>query len=219
MYNIAINLVEITWKDQVQQLYPHPADFNAYMGKILTWIGIISTFTSIFISGTIIRKFSWTTSAMISPLILLVTGVGFFFCFFFKDSSFANVAAMLGTSPLALCVFFGSLQNCLARSSKYTLFDATKEMAFIPLSKECKLKGKAAIDGVGSRLGKSGGSLMYQGLIVSLGTVALTAPYVAAILMVTISGWMVAVRALGRRFNEQTDTRQAPPAAQPATNP
>ena len=149
MYNVAINLIEVVWKDQVKQLYPNPAEFNAYMGQVLTWIGVIATIASIFISGTIIRKFSWTSSALISPLILLFTGIAFFFFYFFKDSSFAVVATWLGTTPLALCAFFGSLQNCLARASKYTLFDATKELAFVPLSKECKLKGKAAIDGIG----------------------------------------------------------------------
>jgi AAA family ATP:ADP antiporter len=201
MYNIAINLVEVVWKDQVKQLYPNPSDFNAYMGQVLTWIGIVATVTSIFISGTVIRKFSWTVSALISPLILLITGIGFFFFFFFKDSSFASFATFFGTTPLVLCVFFGSLQNCLARASKYTLFDATKELAFIPLSKECKLKGKAAIDGVGSRIGKSGGSVIHQSLLMCFGTVALSTPYVAFLLLFVIGGWMVAVRALGKRFN------------------
>ncbi|MBY0530268.1 MAG: NTP/NDP exchange transporter [Rhabdochlamydiaceae bacterium] len=201
MYNIAINLIEVVWKDQVKQLYPNPADFNAYMGKILTSIGIVATVTSIFISGTVIRRFSWKSSAMISPLILLVTGIAFFFFFFFKDSSFAGIAAAFGTTPLVLCCFFGSLQNCLARASKYTLFDATKELAFIPLSKECKLKGKAAIDGVGSRLGKSGGSIIHQGLLMLFGTVALSTPYVAGLLLIVICAWMFAVNSLGKRFN------------------
>jgi AAA family ATP:ADP antiporter len=225
-YNIAINLIEVVWKDQVKQLYPNPSDFNAYMGQVLTWIGIIATVTSIFISGTIIRKFSWTVSAMISPLILLVTGIGFFFFFFFKDSSFASFSALFGVAPLALCVFFGSMQNCLARASKYTLFDATKELAFIPLSKECKQKGKAAIDGVGSRLGKSGGSLMHQSLLMGFGTVALSTPYVAVLLLGAIGAWMAAVRALGKQFNSlvsQQETLKDPdeerisPSLQPAT--
>ncbi len=202
MYNIAINLIEVIWKDQVKQLYPNPADFNAYMGQVLTWMGVIATVTSVFFSSTIIRKFSWTKSAMVCPVILLVTGAAFFFFFFFKDSSLASVAVALGSTPLALCVFFGSLQNCLARASKYTLFDATKELAFIPLSKECKLKGKAAIDGVGSRLGKSGGSLIHQSLLMFFGTVALSTPIVAVILFAVIGGWMVAVKSLGRRFGE-----------------
>jgi AAA family ATP:ADP antiporter len=201
MYNIAINFVEIVWKDQVKQLYPNPSDFNAYMGQVLTWIGIFATVTSVFISGTVIRKFSWTASALISPLILLTTGIAFFFFFFFKDSSLASFATLFGVTPLALCVFFGSLQNCLARASKYTLFDATKELAFIPLSKECKQKGKAAIDGVGSRIGKSGGSLIHQSLLMCFGTVALSTPYVAFLLLFVIGTWTVAVRSLGRRFN------------------
>jgi AAA family ATP:ADP antiporter len=202
MYNISINLVEVVWKDQIKQLYPNPSDFNAYMGKVLTGIGILATVTSIFVSGSIIRKFSWTTSAMISPLILLVTGVGFFSFLLFKDSGLSFICTFLGTTPLVLCVFFGSLQNCLARASKYTLFDATKELAFIPLSKESKMKGKAAIDGIGSRVGKSGGSLIHQGLLVIFGTVSLSAPYVAGILLVAIGGWMWAVRSLGRQFNQ-----------------
>ena len=76
---------------------------------------------------------------------------------------------------------------------------------FIPLSKECKLKGKAAIDGVGSRLGKSGGSIIHQTLLMFFGTVALSTPYVAIILLGTISVWLYAVRALGKRFNSLSE--------------
>jgi len=135
-------------------------------------------------------------------MILLTTGIAFFFFFFFKDSSFASFASWFSTTPLALCVFFGSLQNCFARASKYTLFDATKELAFIPLSKECKLKGKAAIDGVGSRIGKSGGSVIHQSLLMVFGTVALSTPYVAFLLLFVIAAWITAVRSLGKRFND-----------------
>jgi AAA family ATP:ADP antiporter len=221
-YNIAINLIEVVWKDQVKQLYPNPADFNAYMGKVLTGIGIISTVISVFFSGAMLRRLSWKTNAMISPLILLITGIGFFFFFFFKDSSFAGISAWFGTTPLVLCCFFGSLQNCLARASKYTLFDATKELAFIPLSKECKLKGKAAIDGVGSRVGKSGGSLIHQGLLMFFGTVALSTPYVAVLLLGAISAWMLAVGSLGKRFNElisQNRTLKDPDDERPSLKP
>ena len=225
-YNIAINLIEVVWKDQVKQLYPSPSDFNAYMGQVLTWIGVVATAASIFISGSIIRRFSWTTSALISPLIILVTGIGFFFFFFFKDSSLASVSTLFGTTPLTLCVLFGSLQNCLARASKYTLFDATKELSFVPLSKECKLKGKAAIDGVGSRLGKSGGSVMHQTLLMCFGTVALSTPYVAVLLLFAIAGWILAVRSLGKKFNAlipptpqqtQLPAPELEPSLEPAT--
>lgn len=206
-YNIAINLIEVIWKDQVGQLYPNPSDFNAYMGTVMYWMGILAAIASIFVS-TIIRKLSWTKSALISPLILLSTGIAFFSFLLFKDTSFASVATFFGATPLVLGVFFGSLQNCFARASKYTLFDATKELAFIPLSKESKLKGKAAIDGVGSRLGKSGGSIIHEGLLISCGTITLSTPYVAVILSGVIVAWIFAVKSLGKQFHLLTNTDQ-----------
>ncbi|MCB1181585.1 MAG: NTP/NDP exchange transporter [Chlamydiia bacterium] len=199
-YNVVINLVEVIWKDQVKMLYPHPNDYTSYMSHITTFTGIISLFASIFISGQMIRRFGWTLSALVTPLILLSTSIGFFL-FFFGRNSLGGLVAQFGTSPLILVVLFGSIQNCFCRAAKFTLFDATKEMAFIPLSMESKLKGKAAIDGVGSRLGKSGGSLIHQGLLMVFTTISASTTYVAGILLGVIVMWMFAIKALGKRFN------------------
>jgi len=121
---------------------------------------------------------------------------------------------MLSTSTLGMTAFFGSMQNCFARASKYTFFDATKEMAFVPLSTESKQKGKAAIDGVGSRLGKSGGSMIHQGLLVTFGTVSLSAPFVGIILLITIGSWMLSVKSLGQQFQEIEDNPILEPSDQ-----
>ena len=84
---------------------------------------------------------------------------------------------------------------------KYTFFDATKEISFIPLSSESKLKGKAAIDGVGSRIGKSGGAMVHQGLILIFSSVAASVPYIAAIFLVIILIWLLTVMSLGKQFD------------------
>jgi AAA family ATP:ADP antiporter len=199
-YNICINLTEVTWKDQLLHIFPQPNDFNGYYGKVTMWVGIAATLIAIA-SSFLIRRFSWTLNAMIAPVLLLVTGVGFFSFLFMKDSPFGiALAASLGSTPLLLGVLFGSVQQCISRASKYTIFDATKELAFIPLSRESKLKGKAAIDGVGSRLGKSGSALVYQALLMFFGTVSATLPYVGLILLAVIAAWMVAVTYLGKQF-------------------
>lgn len=203
MFNISLTLIEVVWKDQVKQLYPNPNDFACYMSNVLTWIGIVATIGT-FISGSIMRRFSWTISALIPPIIFLITGLGFFSFFLFQNTALASIALLMGTTPLAVGVFFGSLQNVLGRASKYTLFDATKELSFIPLNKESRMKGKAAIDGFGSRLGKSGASVIHEGLIMVFGTISLSAPYVGGILAIAIGGWVVATRILGKEFHKLT---------------
>lgn len=217
-YNIAINLIEVVWKNQIKQMFPNPNEYNIYMGEVMTLMAIIATLASIFITGNVIRRFSWTFSALVSPVIILLTGAGFFLFVLFQHSGMSWIgwiAALAGSTPLMLSVTLGSLQNCLSRAAKYTLFDATKEIAFIPLSAESKLKGKAAIDGVGSRLGKSGGSVIHQGLLLFFSTVAASTPYVAAIFLGVVLVWILAVVTLGKQFDALTGAKRKLEIADP----
>ena len=171
------------------------------MNNLATVMGIVSTLTAIFMAK-IISRFGWTKTALITPIIMLITCSGFFLFLFFRDHLAGIVVTLTGTTPLAIAVFFGGAQNCLSKAAKYSVFDTTKEMAYIPLSHESKLKGKAAIDGVGSRFGKLGGSFILQGLLLVFSTLSACAPYVAAILMTMIFFWIGAARSLGKQFNE-----------------
>lgn len=213
-YNLVINLVEVVWKHEVLELYPLASDYNLYMNRINTLIGIIATLSALFVSGNSIRKFGWTVTAMLTPAILLVTSIGFFGFFLAKETLGDIMLGLVGATPLAMAVFFGSAQNILSRGAKYSVFDATKEMAFVPLAPEAKIMGKAAIDGVANRLGKSGGSFIHQTLLLIFVTFAASAPYVAGFLFTVIILWMVAVRMMGSQFLALTTPKktEAPPA-------
>jgi ATP:ADP antiporter, AAA family len=217
-YNLVINLVEVLWKDQVKMLHPDANAYNGYMGYVTMLTGVIATFMAIFVSGNVIRKWGWTTAAMLTPAILIITSIGFFIFYFFPSDQLAVLTSFLGMAPLSMVALFGSAQNVLSRASKYTVFDSTKELAFIPLSRESRVKGKAAIDGVSSRLGKSGGSVIYQGLFFLFGPLSRCAPYVAGMLVLVLGGWLIAIRSLGRRFKLLT-TEPEPAAATPQPDP
>lgn len=197
-YGVCINLVEVTWKGQIKLAYPNPNDYSAFMGKFSTFTGA-ATIAMLFIGGWIIRKKGWGFAAMVTPAVLLITGAGFFAFVIFRDS-LGGYIAMMGSSPVMLAVIFGMLQNILSKSTKYSLFDPTKEMSYIPLDQESKVKGKAAIDVVGARLGKSGGAFIQQGLVILLGTVSAITPYIAVTMIAMILAWMYAVRVLNRKF-------------------
>jgi AAA family ATP:ADP antiporter len=198
IYNIVINLVEVLWKHEVKMLYSDSSSYAQYMNQVTAIIGLMATLSSLFVSSNAIRKLGWTRTVLITPIILLITSVFFFGSYFAKEYFY-------GAAMLPVVVFLGTLQNTLSRGAKYSVFDSTKEMAFLPLTTESKIKGKAAIDGVGIRLGKSGGSLMQQALFVMFSGLTGSVPMIAIILFGSIAMWMGSVRNLGQQFDELTN--------------
>ena len=93
----------------------------------------------------------------------------------------------------------------MSKAAKYSLFDPCKEMAYIPLDAEQKTKGKAAVDVIGNPLGKSGGALYQQGLILSLGSLAASTPYLAGSLFMIIAFWLKSAKSLAGQFDRKME--------------
>lgn len=199
-YGVCINLVEVTWKSQMKLQYPSTAEYVKMMGLFSMSSGLI-TIVLMIVGSNILRRFGWFVSAIITPVMLLVTGCLFFSFIIFKDST-AGMLSMLNMTPLLMAVMIGWGQNILTKGSKYSMFDPTKEMAYIPLSEGLRIRGKAAADGVGSRLGKSGGAVIQQFLLMmSIGATQITiAPAIAVIFLIGIVIWLYAVVNLNREF-------------------
>ena len=66
-------------------------------------------------------------AAIITPTVLLATGVAFFALVLGGDA-FSPVLAKYGLTPLMAAVFVGAAQNVFSKSAKYSLFDPCKEM-------------------------------------------------------------------------------------------
>ncbi|XP_058112320.1 ADP,ATP carrier protein 1, chloroplastic-like [Magnolia sinica] len=197
-YGISINLVEVTWKSKLKAQFPSPNEYSSFMGDFSTATGI-ATFTMMLLSRVILRRYGWGVAAMITPTVLLITGVAFFSLILFGEP-LAPIIGSFGITPLLAAVYVGALQNIFSKSAKYSLFDPCKEMAYIPLDEDTKVKGKAAIDVVCNPLGKSGGALIQQFMILTFGSLANSTPYLGGILLVIVLAWLAAARSLDKQF-------------------
>lgn len=153
-YGIAINLVEGPWKNIALSQYPNSTEYAAFIGGYLKYTGYI-TIGFALIGSSIVRIFGWFKAAIITPLVLLFTGMAFFIVSNFDYMSTLIMSFFLISNPVTLAVTIGVIQNVLSKSSKYAFFDATKEMSYVPLDDELKTRGKAAADMIGTKLGKS----------------------------------------------------------------
>ena len=168
------------------------------MGRFTMVTGAV-TICVMLIGSNILRIFGWLASAMLTPLMILITGVFFFGFITFREELAPYSLALLAMTPTVLTVWLGFTQNILSKSTKYSLFDPTKEMCYIPLDQEAKVKGKAAVDVVGGRLGKSGGALIQQTLFFTTGlSLVELVPNSSIIVIGVITLWLYANKNLNR---------------------
>ncbi len=151
-YGLSINFTEVMWKSLVKKQYPNPLDYQRFMGNFSSAVGL-STCIVILFGVHVIRILGWKVGAMATPAIMALLSAPFFACILMGLDS---------PTRLHIAVVLGTIQSLLSKTSKYALFDPTTQMSYIPLDQDSKVKGKAAIDVLGSRIGKSGGSLIQQ---------------------------------------------------------
>jgi len=211
-YSIAINFTDILWKAQLKKHFTNPSNMFAHMNHVTMGIGCFATLGGVLFS-VMVRRLGWTFVAFLTPTIMIIMGIGFFSFFFFEKALTGFAVTFFGTTPLIMTVYLGSVQNCLSKAGKYSVFDASKELAFLALDSESRLRGKAAIDGIGSGVGKSGASLTYQAMILGTGSVTLCAPYIAGILVLVFALWIYSVKFISKEFKTKSEEPQVPAAA------
>ena len=209
-YNWVFNLTDVVWTDRLRLLFASSLqDLNAYVSQVTMAKGLLATLIALGIS--FLPQLSWRQVALMTPMMLMGTAGLFFPLALIGDSRMADmIATALGCPVLQLTVFIGALQNSLTRACKYTAFDASKEMAYIPLTTAEKRQGKAVIDGIGSRLGKSIGSITFQVLLPICGSLAATTPYIALLVGVISAIWIYSVFKLSMLIRPQPSATKNP---------
>lgn len=213
-YGITINLVEGVWKGQIKIAFPDMNDYNMFMGQFSTWTGAI-TILLMVVGNNILRKLSWTKAAILTPIMVLVTSSIFFFVVWNGTKS-TPFAPLMGVTVVLVAVVVGQIQNVLSKGTKYSLFDSTKQMAYIPLDQEAKVKGQGAVEVIGGRAGKSGGAFIQSTLLAVIGgsvSLASLTFILGPLVIIICAVWAVSVLRLGRRFSELTEGKAAEAAS------
>lgn len=189
-YGICMNLVEVTWKSKVKMMYTNPNEYSYFMGNFSTYTGFVTLVMTI-LSKYIFQNFGWRVASLITPIVLCVTGM-LFYIIIFNETHL--------TSSLYFAILIGSIQNIAAKSTKYVLFDPCKEIAFIPLDYKKRTKGKAIVDVICNPIGKSGGALIQQVMILTYGSILNSIPYLAVVLLIFTFVWIRAVESLNQQL-------------------
>ncbi|MCG8340599.1 MAG: NTP/NDP exchange transporter [Cytophagales bacterium] len=208
-YGMVTSLFESVWKSQIEKLFIERGGDRGILGEIYAnqsiFIGITTTLLVLFLSAPIMRK-GWRFAALITPIVASIGGV-LFFGFMIFGEYFKGISAFFGVTPLFIIVIFGLINVTFIKSAKYTLFDPTKEATYIPLDEESKIRGKAAVDGVGSRLGKSLGSFLLTTWVVPFlggGKIDNVKQYILVLIALVLIGWIIAVKKLNVKFQALT---------------
>ena len=200
-YGLAINLVEAPWKAEASKIYKTPTEFAAFIGSYLSYTGIL-TISFVLLGSNIVRKLGWLPAAIITPVMVLVTGLGFFIISNFDPVATFMMLSFSLNDPIILAVIIGAIQGILSKSSKYTLFDSTKEMSYVPLNEQLQTKGKAAADMIGTKLGKSTSALFQSMIFVIIPTATYSSIsiYLMCIFIITCLIWLWAVIELNKEY-------------------
>lgn len=201
-YGISDNLLETVWKAQLRYAVPDPSSYAAMMGFQSIIVGFLTICITI-LSTYMLRKLSWKFCAGVTPITMLLLGLMFFGLVCYSNGGHQN---LYGIPIDVASAWIGLVVVALVRSTKYSLFDATKNMAYRPLDVDTKTKGQAAVEIIAGRGGKSGAALINVFLtnILAVGSKIFAHLYtIIPIFMLTVVGWIISVFRLSPQYHEK----------------
>jgi len=195
-YNVCIELSEVLWKGILRKNYPNKADYMSFMAGFSQTVGMVSLVLQISASS-IIHVLGWKNAALVTPLAMGALALPFFL----------SVGAGEKLVPAAVAFLIGTTQNVVSKATKYALFDPCKEMAYIPLGPDARVKGKAAVDVLGARMGRSIGSASQQIMVLFAGgNILRCAGPLGMLYLFAVIIWSRAVTALSKLFDKHSET-------------
>ena len=142
-YEVAKTIVDYQMKSQAK-IIPE-IDFKTFVGSYGTYVNLATFTLALFGTSKLIKKFGLRFCLLFSPII---TGCGLIGLYLFYQT---------GPNPTHLLYATMGMMILLTALS-YAVNNPTKEMMYIPTSKDAKFKAKGLIDMLGGRSAKASGA-------------------------------------------------------------
>jgi AAA family ATP:ADP antiporter len=178
IYEIVGTIMEYQFYVISSLAYPVAEEFASFLGFFSTSTAIISIFFSIFGTGYFLRNLGVSFSLLAFPSLLALT----VFFLIFKPTIWAFFVSMI-----------------IFKSLNYTLNNPVKELLYLPTSTDIKYKAKSFIDGLGSRMTKSMGSIINDGLKENKEQLFI---YGSLVSMGVIGLWALVAVYVGKKYNQ-----------------
>merc|ERR1711976_1036567 len=84
-YNIVYNLSDVLFTHQAKTNFTDINHVNVYMNQITFFTGVLAVLSALFLSGNIIRRYGWTVTAIITPIVWFISSLFLFSLLFYED--------------------------------------------------------------------------------------------------------------------------------------
>ncbi len=181
-YEIVGTIIDFQMKILARQTYTTPESFTEFLGRFGQIANGIALFFSLVGTSFFIRKFGITFCLTLFPVL---TGI---------------VLSIVYLYPSLWIVFGGMVA---IRALTYALNNPSKEILYVPTSKDVKFKAKSWIDMFGARSAKAVGAAV-TGTFKHSTTKLMT--YGSLISLAVISIWIVAALFVGKKCTQLTES-------------
>lgn len=180
------------------------------MGDVTT-VSALATGAAMLLAPLGFSRLGWAGAASFTPAAMISLGWAFF-----GASAWAGFAAASARPPPGLLTGLavgGAAVYIFEKAAKFALFKPAEEMVYLGLDEAARVRGKAAVDVCATQVGKAGGSLFQQSLLLAFGSLGAALPALAACHTACVSGWLWAVASLRPSMESRADLQpiRAPP--------
>jgi AAA family ATP:ADP antiporter len=216
---------QLTYKDAANTFFK--GDASAYtkwksFEQLMT--AVVALICILFVGSNVLRMFGYRVTALMTPLFVVGMGTFFYVTSFTTKTYFYGVyfksltstgygMSDTGSGSLLFLAWLGWFLNVGMQGFKYSVFDATKEIAYLNLTKEERIRAKAVGDIIGQRGGKSFAALINCFLLPLFGGASVLAIerrftiLTFSIMCVEVTIWILGVFYLARYISNK-ETRE-----------